>query len=297
MVEITQDGFTGRAESVPYRRYGETVEGVLESIQGMAGPIETGGLERAALQSLMPAGAARNAIDCALWDLDAKRAGRRAWELAALEEPSAATTAYTISLDEAPAMAAAARREGHRPLLKLKLDASDVVSRVQAVREAAPDATLVVDANEAWTMDILRQVAEPLASLGVAMIEQPLPAGNDSALGEFNGPIPVCADESCHVTADLPALEGRYAMVNIKLDKTGGLTEALRLREVALNSGFRFMVGCMIGTSLAMAPAMLVATGADFVDLDAPLLLAEDRNPPLTYLGSRVFPPDAGLWG
>jgi len=245
----------------------------------------------------MAAGAARNALDVALWDLEAKRSGSSVWALAGIAEPHPVVTAYTLSVDTPERMAAAAREEAHRPLLKLKLTGAGDLERVRAVRAGAPQATLIVDANEAWTLDHLRDYAPALAALGVALIEQPLPAGQDAALAGLPRPVPLCADESCHTSADLAALAGRYDYVNIKLDKTGGLTEGLRLLHAARAQGFKIMVGCMIGSSLAMAPAMLLAQDAEFVDLDAPLLLARDRQPGLRYEGSTVYPPKPNLWG
>jgi len=296
VAEIAEDGVVGRGECVPYARYGESVAGVVAAIEALA-PAIADGLDRAGLAAALPAGAARNALDCALWDLEAKLSGAPAWARAGLDAAPSLVTAYTLSLDEPAAMAAAARANADRPLLKVKLDAEGVIERVRAVREAAPGAALIVDANEAWTPALLAELAPALAALGVAMIEQPLPAGEDAALDGLGRPVPLCADESCHDTATLEALRGRYDLVNVKLDKTGGLTEALRLAEAARAAGFGVMVGCMIGTSLAMAPAMLVAARARFVDLDGPLLLARDRTPGLVYDGSRIAPPDPALWG
>ena len=242
-------------------------------------------------------GAARNAVDCALWDLEAKQTGRPVWELAGLPRPGPVTTAYTISLDTAEKMAEAARAESRRPLLKLKLTGEGDLERLRAIRAAAPDSRLIVDANEAWKAEDLAELPGRLARLGVEMIEQPLPAGSDDALIGAASPIPICADEACHDSASLPHLAGKYAMVNIKLDKTGGLTEALKLRAEAEKARFSIMVGCMVGTSLAMAPAVLVAQGATVVDLDGPLWMREDRNPGLVFSGSDIMPPEADLWG
>jgi len=291
-VEVTRGGVTGRGECVPYARYGETVESVAVQIEGLAADID-----RTALQAALPAGAARNAVDCALWDLEAKAARRRVWELARLPAPAPLLTAYTLSLDTPEKMRAAAARHAHRPLLKIKLGTPDDMARLEAVRKGAPDAKIIVDANEGWTAEIYGDLAPHLLRLGVAMVEQPLPAGQDDMLAEIARPLPVCADESCHDRATLPALKGKYDMINIKLDKTGGLTEALALREAARGAGYAVMVGCMVGTSLAMAPAVLVAQGAEVVDLDGPLLLAEDRNPALRYDAAGVHPPEAALWG
>lgn len=290
--EVTRGGVSGRGECVPYARYGESMESVAAQIQGLPG-----GIDRAALQAALPAGAARNAVDCALWDLEAKAAGRRVWELAGLPAPGPMVTAFTLSLDAPEKMRAAAARHAHRPLLKIKLGTPDDMARLEAVRAGAPDATIVVDANEGWTAEVYADLAPHLIRLGVAMVEQPLPAGQDGMLGEIARPLPVCADESCHDRESLPGLAGKYDMVNIKLDKTGGLTEALALREAARAGGYRVMVGCMVGTSLAMAPAVLVAQGAEVVDLDGPLLLAEDRAHPLKYDEAGVHPSDPALWG
>jgi L-alanine-DL-glutamate epimerase-like enolase superfamily enzyme len=291
-VEVTRGGVTGRGECVPYARYGETVDSVRAQIAGLPGDVT-----RDALQGLLAPGAARNAVDCALWDLEAKQAGRPVWQLAGLQEPGPEITAYTLSLDAPAAMQAAAARHAHRPLLKIKLGTADDLARLEAVRAGAPEARLIVDANEGWTAESYAALAPHLARLGVALVEQPLPAGDDDALAGLPRLVPLCADESCHDRASLPRLAGKYDMVNIKLDKTGGLTEALALRDAAQAAGYGIMVGCMIGSSLAMAPAVLVAQGAAVVDLDAPLLLAEDRDPPLTYDAAGVHPPGPGLWG
>lgn len=288
----------GRGECVPYARYGESVAGVIEQIESLRPALERGELDRAALQDALPAGAARNAVDCALWDLEAKRAGRPAWALAGLETaPRPVTTAYTLSLDSPEAMAEAARAQAHRPLLKLKLSGPGDLDRVRAVHANAPAARLIVDANEAWTPEIFADLAPQLPALGVEMIEQPLPAGDDAALAELDRPVAVCADESCHDRATLPALRGKYDAVNIKLDKTGGLTEALALAAAATAEGFALMVGCMLATSLAMAPALLVAQTARWTDLDGPLLLSKDRQPGFRFEGSLIHPAPPELWG
>jgi L-Ala-D/L-Glu epimerase len=291
-VEVARDGVTGRGECVPYARYGETVESVAAQVEALPG-----GIDRDALQSALPAGAARNAVDCALWDIEAKAAGRRVWELAGLPAPGPLVTAFTLSLEAPETMRAAAARNAHRPLLKVKLGTPGDMERLEAVRAGAPDARIIVDANEGWTAEVYAELAPHLLRLGVTMVEQPLPAGEDGMLAEIARPLPVCADESCHDRASLPGLRGKYDMVNIKLDKTGGLTEGLALREAALAEGYGIMVGCMVGTSLAMAPAVLVAQGAAVVDLDGPLLLAEDRSPALTYDAAGVHPPPPELWG
>lgn len=296
VVEIAEGNVRGRGECVPYARYGETIESAIAAIEGIRRELE-GGLERTALQGLLPAGAARNAVDCALWDLEAKRAGRRAWELAVLPEPKPLVTAYTLSLDTAENMGAAAKANAHRPLLKLKLAGPEDLDRVRAVHANAPRSRLIVDANEGWTAALYAEFAPELATLAVEMIEQPLPAGDDAALAGIVRPIPVCADESAHDRAGLAALIGKYDAINIKLDKTGGLTEALALAAAARAAGMEIMVGCMVATSLAMAPALLVAGMARWVDLDGPLLLAEDREPGLEFEGSLIYPPPAALWG
>ncbi len=292
-VRITDRGLTGWGECVPYARYGESLDSVTAQIEALPEA-----LDRQALQSLLPAGAARNAVDCALWDLEAKRADQRAWALAGLDTPGPEITAYTLSLDTPEAMRLQAAKEQHRPLLKTKLGGGEEdVARIEAVRAGAPNARIIVDANEGWTPDLYQTLAPVLVRLGVEMVEQPLPAGADEALAELERVLPVCADESCHDRASLPALKGKYDMVNIKLDKTGGLTEALELRRAAQAAGYQYMMGCMVGSSLAMAPAVLVAQGAAVVDLDGPLLLAEDRDTPLTFDDAGVHPPAAGLWG
>jgi len=295
--ELRDGGHRGRGECVPYARYGETPEAVAAAIEAMR-PALGGGLDRAALQSAMPPGAARNALDCAFWDLEARRAGRRAYELAGLAVPKPLTTAYTISLAAPAAMAEAAERAASRPLLKVKLGAAEGDGeRIAAVRRAAPRAELIVDANEGWSeADLSRNIAA-CAAAGVTLIEQPLPEGRDAALAGLKRPIRVCADESVHDRKSLAALAGKYDAVNIKLDKAGGLTEALALAAEARRQGLAIMVGCMVGTSLAMAPALLVAQGASVVDLDGPLLLARDRADGLRYQGSLVDPPQPSLWG
>ena len=292
-----EDGaFSGRGECVPYARYHESVDSVAAAIEAMRGPLARG-LDRDELQQAMPAGAARNALDCAFWDLEAKRRRRPVHELAGLAAPRPLTTAYTISLGEAEAMAAAARQVADRDLLKIKLGSADDPSRIAAVRQAAPRATLIVDANEGWNSENLAENLAACARADVQLVEQPLPAGNDGALAAINTPIAICADESVHNRASLAGLVGKYSAVNIKLDKTGGLTEALAVAQEAERLGFDIMVGCMVSTSLSMAPAVLLAQRAKFVDLDGPLLLARDRLDGLRYHGSRVDPPSPALWG
>ncbi len=300
VAELDDGLHRGRGESVPYARYGETPDGVVAAIEAMR-PALRRGLSRVDLQGAMPAGAARNALDCAYWDVDAKAAGCRAYELAAVAAPAPRITAYTISLADASAMAEAAARAADRPLLKVKLGGADGGEddkrRIAAVRRAAPRAELIVDANEGWTAATLEPNIAACAAAGVTLIEQPLPEGHDAALAGIKRAIAVCADESVHDRASLDALAGKYDAVNIKLDKTGGLTEALALTAEAERRGFTIMVGCMVATSLAMAPAMLIAQRARVVDLDGPLLLAKDRADGLRYDGSLAHPPGAALWG
>jgi L-alanine-DL-glutamate epimerase-like enolase superfamily enzyme len=296
VAEVSQGGHTGRGECVPYARYGETPEATLAALLSMR-KASGKGLGRQALQAALPAGAARNALDCALLDLEAKIGGRRAWELLGRPAPRPCTTAFTISLGTPKAMAAATAKAAHRPLLKIKLGGNGDGKRIAAVRKEAPESELIVDANEAWTPANLEQNLAACAAAGVTLVEQPLPAGQDEALARIRRPIAVCADESVHDRASLEGLRERYDAVNIKLDKTGGLTEALAMADAAQALGFEIMVGCMVATSLSMAPAMLLTPQARFVDLDGPLLLAKDRDDGLRYDGSTVYPPDAALWG
>ena len=296
VAEISDGKVTGRGECMPYARYGESVDGVAAAIANQVDAIAAG-MDRAALQEALPPGAARNALDCALWDLAAKKAGQPVWQLAGLPEPGPLVTAYTLSLDTPEAMGDDARDNAARPLLKMKLMGEGDLERVAAVRENAPDARIIVDANEGWNVSMVEPFSVELLKFGVEMIEQPLPASDDALLANCNHPIPICADESCHVSGDLGKLVTRYDMINIKLDKTGGLTEALALRAAANAAGLKVMVGCMIATSLAMAPAALVAQGAQVVDLDGPLLLAKDRPDGLAYDGSTLSPSRPALWG
>lgn len=294
--ELRDGAHVGRGECGPNIRYDETPESVAGAIKAMADDIADG-LDREGLQAAMPPGAARNALDCAFWDLEAKRSGRRVWSLMGLNDPHPVETAYTLSVDTPAAMAAAARDHATLPLLKLKLTGDGDLERVRAVREGAPAARLIVDANEAWSVDDFAVLAGKLAALGVEMIEQPFPAGDDDALARLDHPVPICADESFHDRASLADLLGRYDMVNVKLDKTGGLTEALASAAAAKAANLNIMVGCMVGTSLAMAPAFLLAQDAAYVDLDGPLLLAQDREVALDVRGSQILPPKAELWG
>lgn len=296
LVELTQDGVIGRGECLPYARYGETIDGVVQTIERQRKALAQG-LDRMGLQMALPAGAARNALDCAFWDLEAKQAGCRVWELLGQPEPRPVVTAFTLSLDSAEKMGEAAAKESERPLLKLKLAGPENLDRIAAVRAQAPRARIVLDANEGWTPAIYADLAPHLAVLGVDLVEQPLPAGEDQALATMQRPVPICADESCHDSAGLDALVGLYDFINIKLDKTGGLTEALALKAAAKAHGLRIMVGSMLATSLSMAPALLVAQEAEVVDLDGPLLLAHDRPDGLRYEGSQVYPSTPALWG
>lgn len=293
---IEEDGHVGRGECVPYARYGETVDGVVETIRTQGFAI-AGGIDRAGLGATLPGGAARNAIDCALWDLEAKLAGSSVAAQLGLAAPHALETAYTLSLGTPESMEAAARAAAERPLLKVKLGGEGDDARIAAVRRGAPRSRLIADANEAWPVEQFERLMRACAAAGVELIEQPLPVGADDILRFVDRTVPICADESLHEAADCALLADRYDAVNIKLDKTGGLTEALALRDLARAEGYKVMVGCMVGSSLAMAPAVLVAQGAEVVDLDGPLLLAEDREAPLRYDGGSVFPPEPGLWG
>ncbi|QCK88112.1 dipeptide epimerase [Phreatobacter aquaticus] len=293
--EIRQGSAVGRGECVPYPRYGETVDGVAADIEAMIDQVDNG-LDRQGLLAAMKPGAARNAVDCALWDLESKLAGKRAWELAGIVSPKPLTTVYTISLGAPDEMASNAKSCG-RPHLKIKLGGEGDADRLAAIRAAVPDATLVIDANEAWTTANLEANLAVCERFGIAMVEQPLPAAEDGALKGIRRPLPICADESVHDRGSLEHLVGKYDAINIKLDKTGGLTEAFLLADAAQKLGFKIMTGCMVGTSLSMAPATLIAQRAFLVDLDGPLLLREDRPEGLRYDGSTVYPPTSSLWG
>jgi len=296
VVSLEQGGVRGRGECVPYPRYGENADSVIEQITAMEDRLADG-MTRMDLIDAMPAGAARNAIDAALWDVEAKQAGKSAAEIGGLGPLVPLITAYTIGLDSPDIMAGKASEAASRPLLKVKLGGDEDLACITAVREAAPESRLIVDANEGWTLDQLGRLDGPLSDLGVEMIEQPVPAGDDEDLAGFTRKVAICADEACHTLDGLDRLVGRYDMINIKLDKTGGLTHALDLADVAAGKGLKIMVGCMVGTSLAMAPAFLVAQKAEFVDLDGPLLLAEDRDPGFHFEGSLMYPPEPALWG
>ena len=296
VAELHDGPHRGRGECVPYARYGETVDTIVAALERLSPAVERG-LDRTALQGEIGPGAARNALDCAYWDVNAKQTGRPVHELAGLRAPGPLTTAYTISLGTPAEMAAAAERAAWRPLLKVKLGGGDDGRRIAAVRRAAPNAELIVDSNEGWTEENLAANLAACADAGVTLIEQPLPDGRDDALARCRRPVPVCADESVHDRASLGRLVGKYDAINVKLDKAGGLTEALTLAADAQQRGFAIMVGCMVATSLSMAPAMLVAQSARVVDLDGPLLLAKDRADGLRYDGSLVWPAAPALWG
>lgn len=293
---LNAEGHVGHSECVPYAHYGETVDSVIRQIEE-AQPLLDEATDRDHLRQSMPAGAARNALDCALWDLEAKRLGRPAHHLACALPPRPVTTAYTISLGSPADMAANARAHSNRPLLKVKVGGANDIERIQAVTSVASDSRIILDANEGWTPDNIRENLLAAAAHHIALVEQPLPREHETLLGDIPHPVPICADESIHTVDDLPGIAGLYDAINIKLDKTGGLTEALRLRDAARQAGYGIMIGCMVGTSLAMAPAVLLAQDADYVDLDGPLLLARDRHPALTYSGSVVSPSSARLWG
>ncbi len=291
-IEAFDGDCTGQGECVPYARYGESVESVSELLSGLPTDVT-----RETLQALLPAGAARNAIDCALWDLEAKQTGKPVWQLAGLSQPKKLTTAYTLSLESAEEMHENAKKNAFRPLLKLKLGTPEDLPRLQAVRDGAPGSQIMVDANEGWSLDDLSALQPHLETLGIALVEQPLPEADDRDLIGNSFTMPICADESSHTSVGLEKLRTKYDIVNIKLDKTGGLTEALKMKAKAEELGFGVFVGCMVGTSLGMVPATLVAQGASFVDLDGPLLLGEDRTPGIRYEGSTMYPPAAELWG
>ena len=291
-VVINRDNLIGHGECVPYARYNETSESVIQQIESLPSDID-----RKALQNTLPAGAARNAVDCALWDLECKRLNQPCWQLAGIQMPKELITAYTLSLDEPENMLKQAENNSTRPLLKIKLGTPNDMPRLEAVRKGAPNSKIIVDANEGWTAETYTKLAPDLVRLGVKLVEQPLPADKDDSLIGLPRPLPICADESCHDRSSLPKLIGKYDFVNIKLDKTGGLTEALYLKNKALEDGFKIMVGCMVGSSLAMAPATLIAQNATFVDLDGPLLLAQDRDHGLFYDESWIYPPEKELWG
>jgi L-alanine-DL-glutamate epimerase-like enolase superfamily enzyme len=295
VVTVTDGEHVGRGEGVPIARYNQTGGSVIAQIESIK---REKSLDRQHLQNLLPAGAARNALDCALWDLESKRRGKRVWELANIPIGLEVETSLTISLDSPDAMANAAKANSSAPILKLKLGGDDLDHvRVKAVRDAAPAARLFIDANESWLPEHYWQIVPALKSLGVELIEQPFPADADDVLEAIDHPVTICADESCHTSADLSGLKNRYEVINVKLDKTGGLTEALQLCERARESGFKLLIGCMVGTSLGMAPARLLASATDYVDLDGPLLLARDREHGLSYQNGKIDMPSRELWG
>jgi L-Ala-D/L-Glu epimerase / N-acetyl-D-glutamate racemase len=297
VVVTLRDGpFTGRGECVPYPRYEETVEGVIAALEAARAAIEEG-CGRSDVPRLVQPRAAQNALDCALWDLEAKRAGEPVWKLAGLSEPKPLITAYTLSLDTPEAMAEAAAKASSRPLLKLKLGRDSDAERLRLIRKAAPRSRLIVDANEGWSSANLQTMLAVCSEVGVEMVEQPLPASDDEALRGIRRSVPICADESAHDRTGLDQLVGKYDAINIKLDKTGGLTEALALAEAAKAKDLLLMTGCMVGTSLSMAPAMLVAQVSSIADLDGPLILRDDRQPGILYEGSLMNPPPPALWG
>jgi L-alanine-DL-glutamate epimerase-like enolase superfamily enzyme len=296
VVELSDGKCRGQGECVPYGRYGESIDSVIAAIEQHRGALEAGA-DRAAVQKLLPAGAARNAVDCASWDLEAKLSGKPVWKLAGLKPPRDLMTAYTLSLAAPEEMAQAAAQNLQRPLLKLKLSGAQDLDRVQAVSRVASQSKLIIDANEGWSVEDYKTLVPKLKALNVILIEQPLPAGKDEALRDLDKPIPICADEACHDSTTLDALVGKYQAVNIKLDKTGGLTEAFAMAKAATALGFQIMTGCMVGTSLGMAPAFLIGQQSALVDLDGPLLLAKDRPDGFRYSGSLMHPADAAFWG
>jgi L-alanine-DL-glutamate epimerase-like enolase superfamily enzyme len=295
-VTLEDAGHVGRGECVPYPRYEETVPQVIDALEAVRGRIEAG-ITRDDVPSILSPHAARNALDCALWDLAAKRAGRPVWQLAGLPEPRPAVTAYTLSLDTPEAMGEAAAKAAERPLLKLKLGRDGDVERLKLIRRNAPRSRLIVDANEGWTPDNLDRMLAACADVGVELVEQPLPAGDDEALRSISHAVIVCADESAHGLDTLDQLIGKYDAINIKLDKTGGLTPAIALARAARERDLGIMVGCMLATSLAMAPAFLLTPLAEVIDLDGPLLLKQDRTPAIRFDGSLMQPPPRELWG
>jgi L-alanine-DL-glutamate epimerase-like enolase superfamily enzyme len=295
VVSVTEGKCTGRGEGVPIARYNQSAATVLAQIESIRTVRD---LNRDNLQQLVPPGAARNALDCALWDLEAKRSGKRVWELASIRTVDQVETSFTISLDTPERMANAATAAIQLPILKLKLGGDDADrARVEAVHAAVPKARLLIDANESWSTEHYWKTVPALAELGVELIEQPFSVGDDEVLGTLDHPIPVCADESCHTTADLPRLKSRYEVINVKLDKSGGLTEGLQLYQRARGNNFKILIGCMVCTSLSIAPARLLASNANWVDLDGPLLLARDRDRGLLYQNGRIGMPASDVWG
>ncbi len=296
VAEISNDNMTGRGEATAIYYLGESAQSVLASINSVAGPVSAGA-GRHDLQHLLPPGAARNAVDAALWDLQAKQTGVAVWQRIGLSRPGPILTAYTLSLDEPGIMEAEARKVAGRALLKLKLSGDGDMERVAAVHRGAPGARLIVDANESWGNIDIERSAAALVPFKVELIEQPVPAGSEHLLEHVRSPIPFCADESLHGMDTLDRCLGRYQLINIKLDKCGGLTEALRLIEAARAAGLGIMTGCMLSTSLGIAPAFFIGAQSQYADLDGPLLLARDRENPMRFEGSDVHPPEPALWG
>lgn len=297
VVEIADGASAGRGECVPYSRYSESIDTVRDQIEKIKVELEQGA-NRSRLQMMIPAGAARNAIDCALWDLEAKQASTRAHLLAGIPKMGTVETAFTISLGSVDSMFENAKKAAHRPMLKIKMGAPEGdIERIFAVRKAAPKSKLIADANEGWNASNITEHLKACREAGYSMIEQPIPSSEDEILRTVDRLVPICADESVHGLESLDRLVGLYDVVNVKLDKTGGLTEALSLVKAAREKNFKIMVGCMVSSSLAMAPAMLIAQGAEFVDLDGPLLLAKDRDDGLRFEGSTIYPPSTTLWG
>lgn len=294
--ELNHCGVSGYGEAVPYARYGETTDSVITRIEDVAAAVEEG-ISPEELQAILPPGAARNAVDCALWDMMSRWKEIPVWQLLHLPGPASVTTAVTISIGKAEDMAEKALHYKDFPLLKVKLDAENIRERITAIRSAAPNPRIILDPNESWSMEHLTDLNNFLEEMNISLLEQPLAAGHDDDLRYFSGSIPICADESCHTRQDLEGLTGKYQVINIKLDKTGGLTEAVKLKQQAEAMGFGIMIGCMVATSLAMAPAMLLAPGADFVDLDGPLLIKEDRRNGLDITQGHIAVPSPELWG
>ncbi len=296
VVHLADGDHVGRGEGCGVYYLNDLADGMLEQVEALRTDLE-GGLSREELQEALPAGGARNALDCAMWDLEARKTGKSIWDLTGVESGSVKTV-FTIGIEATPEkMAEKAARARAYPVLKVKLDGEAPVERIAAIRKARPDAALIIDANQGFTLEMLKEVMEPLAALGVAMIEQPLPRGGDEGLAGLRSPAPICADESCLHRGELQEALPRYDMINIKLDKTGGLTEALALAREARAAGKRLMVGNMVGTSLSMAPAFVVAQLCDFVDLDGPLALKSDYPDGMRYNGGTVSAPARGFWG
>lgn len=295
-VALAQDGVRGQGEGVPYPRYGESIESALAQIDAARGAIEAGA-DRHALLQLMPPGAARNAVDCAMWDLESRLSGKSVAALIGAPPPARLASALTLGIDTPEAMADAAAAIAHVPLIKVKVDAEDPAGRVRTVRGAAPAAALIVDPNESWDEALVREMQPLLAECNVALLEQPVSAGDDAWLEGYVPEVPICADEAVHVAADLDVVARRYQVVNVKLDKAGGLTAALELAEATRARGLGLMTGCMVSTSLSIAAALHVARRSDFADLDGPIWLAEDRPGGVRDDEGYLLPPDKGFWG